>query len=200
VTIVTGSVRREIYYLPGMGGRLDRGLGHGLLERGYSLMGRETVGDFKRLRFGDQVEAVKSDLLGRFWQPDGLVIANSYGGYLFLHAQLDLDAFPGRVLLLSPVIGQATHERLGVRFFHPRADVLGKVSLGGGFPRLANIEVHVGEEDWQAGPQALLDFCVALEMRVHVAPGQGHTLGIDYVGPVLDQWSRARTCRTVHGE
>lgn len=67
-------------------------------------MGRETVGDFNRLRFADQLEAVKTDLMEQFWHPDGLVIANSYGGYLFLHAQLDLDAFPGRVLLLSPVI------------------------------------------------------------------------------------------------
>lgn len=188
MTIVTGSVRREIYYLPGMGGRLDQGLGQGLLERGYSLMGRETVGDFKRLRFGDQVEVVKSDLLGQFWHPGGLVIANSYGGYLFLHAQLELDAFPGRVLLLSPVIGQAANARLGVRFFHPRADVLSKVSLEGGFPRPANIEVHVGAEDWQAGPQALVGFCDALEIRIHVAHGRGHMLGIDYVGPVLDRW------------
>ena len=188
VKVNVSTARPEIYYLPGMGGRLDQGLGHGLLERGYSLIGRETLGDFKRLRFGDQVETVKSDLLERFWHPDGLVIANSYGGYLFLHAQLDLDAFPGRVLLLSPVIGQATHERLGVRFFHPRADVLSKVSREGGFPRPANIEVHVGAEDWQAGPQALIDFCVALEIRAHVAHGRGHALGVDYVGPVLDRW------------
>ncbi len=101
--------------------------------------------------------------------------------------ELELDAFPGRVLLLSPVIGQATNERLGVRFLHPRADVLNKVSLEGGFPSPANIEVHVGAEDWQADPQALVDFCVSLEIRVYVAHGRGHMLGIDYVGPVLDQ-------------
>lgn len=182
------SARREIYYLPGMGGRLDQGLGQGLLKRGYSLTGRETAGDFKRLRFADQLEAVRTDLLGQFWHPDGLVIANSYGGYLFLHAQIELDAFPGRVLLLSPVIGQAANPRLAVRFFHPRADVLSKVSLEGGFPRPANIEVHLGADDWQAGPQALVDFCDALEIRVHVAHGRGHALGIDYVGSVLDRW------------
>ena len=188
MTIEAGIARREIYYLPGMGGRLDQGLGQGLLKRGHSLMGRETVGDFKRLRFGDQLEEVKSDLLGRFWHPDGLVIANSYGGYLFLHAQLDLAPFPGRVLLLSPVIGQAFNARLGVRFFHPRADLLSKVSLEGGFPCPANIEVHVGADDWQAGPQALMDFCAALGINVHVAHGRGHMLGADYVGAVLDRW------------
>ena len=40
----------EIYYLPGMGGRLDAGLGEELLRRGFALRGRETVGAFKRLR------------------------------------------------------------------------------------------------------------------------------------------------------
>lgn len=49
----------EIYYLPGLGGRLDAGLGEELLRRGFALRGRETVGAFKRLRFGEQVDAVK---------------------------------------------------------------------------------------------------------------------------------------------
>ena len=66
--------------------------------------------------------------------------------------------------------------------------MLSKVSLEGGFPRPANIEVHVGAEDWQAGPQALVGFCDALEIRIHVAHGRGHMLGIDYVGPALDRW------------
>ena len=46
----------EIYYLPGMGGRLDAGLGEVLLRRGFAVTGRETVGAFKKMRFGDQAD------------------------------------------------------------------------------------------------------------------------------------------------
>ena len=40
-----------IYYLPGHGGRVTTGLGQALVSRGYAVVGRETVGDFKRLDF-----------------------------------------------------------------------------------------------------------------------------------------------------
>ena len=178
----------EIYYLPGMGGRLDAGLGEDLLRRGFALSGRETIGAFKKLRFGEQVDAVRQDLVERFWKPEARVIANSFGGYLFLHAQLGLRSFPGRVLLLSPVIGSTAQSETGMRFYPPRADVLRQAAQAGGFPKPHNIEVHFGAEDWQAGPQALVEFCKAVGIAVHVVPERGHMLGSDYVGPLLDAW------------
>lgn len=178
----------EIYYLPGMGGRLDAGLGEELLRRGFALRGRETIGAFKKLRFGEQVDAVKQDLVERFWKPEARVIANSFGGYLFLHAQLELTQFPGRVLLLSPVIGSTTQSETGMRFYPPRADALKQTAQIGRFPKPHRIEVHVGEEDWQAGPQALVEFCNAVRIDVHLVPGRGHMLGSDYVGPLLHSW------------
>ena len=182
----------EIYYLPGMGGRLDVGLGEELLRRGFALRGRETVGAFKKLSFGQQVDAVKQDLVERFWTPEAGVIANSFGGYLFLHAQLGLKPLPGRVLLLSPVIGATAQGATGMRFYPPRADLLRQAAQAGGFPKPDNIEVHVGEEDWQAGPQALVEFCNDVGIEVHVVPGRGHMLGSDYVGPLLDAWLTAK--------
>jgi hypothetical protein len=178
----------EIYYLPGLGGRLDAGLGEELLRRGFALRGRETVGAFKRLRFGEQVDAVKQDLVELFWKPEARVIANSFGGYLFLHAQLELTPFPGRVLLLSPVIGATAQGETGMRFYPPRADALKQTAQVGRFPKPHNIEVHVGEDDWQAGPQALVEFCKVVRIKVHVVPGRGHMLGSDHVGPLLDAW------------
>ena len=178
----------DIYYLPGMGGRLDDGLGRELLQRGFAVSGRETVGAFKKLRFGDQIQAIKQDLTEQFWEPNSLVIANSFGGYLFLHAQLELEPFPGRVLLLSPVIGSTTQNKTGMRFYPPRADILRKAAEQGSFPKVRNFEVHVGKDDWQAGPQALIDFCVAVGIGVYVAEARGHMLGADYVGPLLDRW------------
>lgn len=184
----TSADPRKIYYLPGMGGRLNAGLGEELLRRGFALSGRETLGAFKKLRFGEQVDTVKQDLVERFWKPEARIIANSFGGYLFLHAQLGLHSFPGRVLLLSPVIGSATQSETGMRFYPPRADELKQTAQSGGFPKPHNIEVHVGEEDWQAGPLALVEFCKAVGINVHVVSGRGHMLGSNYVGPLLDAW------------
>ena len=48
-----------IYYLPGHGGRITNGLGQALVSRGYEVVGRETVGDFKKLDFNDQVTTVE---------------------------------------------------------------------------------------------------------------------------------------------
>lgn len=182
----------EIYYLPGMGGRLDEGLGEELLRRGFALRGRETIGAFKKLRFGEQADTVKQDLVEQFWKPEARVIANSFGGYLFLHAQLELAPFPGRVLLLSPVIGSTAQSVTGMRFYPPRADVLKQTAQAGRFSKPHSIEVHVGEQDWQAGPQALVEFCNSVGVEVHVVPGRGHMLGSDYVGPLLDAWLTAK--------
>ena len=95
-----------IYYLPGHGGRLTSGLGQALVDRGYEVVGRETVGDFARLSFQEQIELVAQDLKTDFWYEDSRVIANSYGAYLFLHAQTMLPAYVGKVLLLSPIVGE----------------------------------------------------------------------------------------------
>jgi len=75
-----------IYYLPSYGGRLDTGLGAALLQRGNSIAGRQTLGDFRAMAFTDQVATVAADLQEHFWHADAQVIVNSFGAYLFLHA------------------------------------------------------------------------------------------------------------------
>lgn len=72
---------QTIYYLPGYGGRLVNGLGEGILQRGFNVAGRETVGDFKHLPFMEQVEVVADDLKTHFWSEGDCVIANSFGAY-----------------------------------------------------------------------------------------------------------------------
>lgn len=69
------------------------GLGQALAARGFDIAGRETRGDFKNAGFTAQVEMVANDLQTHFWEPDAKVIANSLGGYLFLHAQSRLPPF-----------------------------------------------------------------------------------------------------------
>ncbi len=70
-----------------MGGRLDSGLGQALLDKGLAVTGRELVGEFRKLAFNEQVDVVANDLKSNFGDKDARVIANSFGAYLFLHAQ-----------------------------------------------------------------------------------------------------------------
>ena len=106
---------QAIYYLPGRGGRVDEGLGLALQSRGLTVYGRHLFGEFQRLRFSDQIQVIADDLKHGFWNENALVVANSFGAYLFLHAQTLLDPFPGKVLLLSPIIGATCSATFKVR-------------------------------------------------------------------------------------
>ena len=63
-------VGETIYYLPGHGGRITNGLGQALAGRGYEVVGRQTVGDFKKLDFNDQVTIIANDIKEHFWRED----------------------------------------------------------------------------------------------------------------------------------
>jgi hypothetical protein len=177
-----------IYYLPGWGGRLGTGLGEGLAERGFDITGRETRGEFKDLTFQQKIDTVSSDLRDHFWNPKANVVVNSFGGYLFLHAQTQMEPFPGKVLLLSPIVGDFRDERTEMGFVPPRPTILMELANQGKFPRLRQAEIHVGSEDWQSHPDNVKAFGDLTGIPVTVVPGGGHMLGKHYVGGVLDRW------------
>jgi hypothetical protein len=112
---------RDVYYLPGRGGRIDTGLGLEIQSRGFSVFGRDMSGDFQRLRFSDQIRVIADDLEAGFWRKEALVVANFFGAYLYLHAQTLVDPFPGKVLLLSPIIGAVAAPGNAPRFSPPHA-------------------------------------------------------------------------------
>jgi hypothetical protein len=142
----------------------------------------------KDLSFTDQVETVKEDLLNNFWTEDSRVIANSFGAYLFLHAQASLEPYPGKVLLLSPIVGGFADEAT-VRFFSPPQEhKLSKLAEAGQFPVPKNCEVHTGSEDWQSHPDAVTKFFGLLCVTAVVTEGRGHSLGEEYVSSVLVMW------------
>lgn len=177
-----------VYYLPGRGGEITTGLGQGLLDRGFSVTGRKTSGAFLKLTFQQQLDAIRCDLQDGFWQEDAKLVAVSFGCYLFLHAQLGMPAFPGRILLLSPVLGGAFSAGAGVGFIPPRAGQLDRATSKLEFPHLRQAEIHVGSEDWQSNPEAVCAFGERASIPVTTVEGKGHMLGVDYVGPLLDRW------------
>lgn len=177
-----------IYYLPGHGGSLGTALGEGLLSRGYEVAGRETIGEFLDMPFGDQVDTVADDLQAHFWSEDAQVICVSFGAYLFLHAQAQLPPFPGKVLMLSPILGEFKDDATSRGFIPPRAGKLMLLAREGSFPAPMRCEIHVGSEDWQSQPEIVTEFGQLTGVAVTVAQGRGHDLGKDYVGPLLDSF------------
>ena len=181
-------MKKAIYYLTGMGGRLSTGLGQGLLGRGFDLSGRELFGDFKKLDFQQQIDLIAQDLKDNFWHEDARVIANSFGAYLFLHAQSQLPPYIGQVILLSPIVGEFGNEETRMNFIPPRAERLFELAQAGTYPVPQNCEIHVGADDWQSNPANVMTLGAMLGLSVTVVPSAGHMLPKDYVGALLDQW------------
>lgn len=177
-----------VYYLPGYGGQLANGLGQALLDRGFNVAGRETRGDFRALPFHEQVQTIRQDLRDHFWHERARVVCNSFGAYLFLHAQAQMDAFIGRVLLLSPIVGEFSNEQAQLSFSPPYPTRLRELAEAGQFKSPAQCEIHVGEEDWQSIPANVQAFGGLTGITVTVVPKGGHDLGKKYVGPLLGRW------------
>ena len=96
--------------------------------------------------------------------------------------------FPGRVLLFSPIVGEAADEE-NMRFFvPPRARSLSRLIERGVYQMPERCEIHVGEMDWQSNPANVLGMGAALGVPVTVVPGEGHRLDPVYVRRVLDTW------------
>lgn len=177
-----------IYYLPGHGGRLETGLGAALMERGFDITGRQTIGAFRDLTFSEQIDLVANDLRTLFWHEDAKVIANSFGAYLFLHAQTLLPPYIGHVLLLSPIVGVSENEERMMIFEPPRPGQLQAMTEAGTYPVPLHCEFHVGELDWQSDPMAVTALANAWGHSVTVVPGGEHRLDKSYVSAVLDHW------------
>ena len=183
-------MRKIVYYLPGFGGQLGTGLGQGLLSRGCEVTGRETRGTFKELTFQQQVDAIAEDLQQHFWQEDSYVIANSFGAYLFLHAQAQMPPYIGNLLLLSPIVGDFRNEQVNMGFVPPFPEKLLQLAEAGEFPKPLKCQIHVGTEDWQSVPANVAKFAALVGIEVKLVQGAGHMLGKDYVGALLDEWLR----------
>ena len=185
---VSKAGKNTIYYLPGHGGRITTGLGQALLSRGYEVVGRETVGDFKKLDFDDQVNTIAHDIKLQFWREDAKIIANSFGGYLLLHALSKLTPYIGRILLLSPIVGEFSSEEISMGFIPPYADRLSELASTNQYPAPMNCSFYVGSKDWQSNPENVTKFASLLGLPVTVVPDAGHQLPKDYVSSLLDNF------------
>jgi alpha-beta hydrolase superfamily lysophospholipase len=179
---------KELYYLTGMGGRLDAGLGLALQQLGFVVRGRELVGSFRQLNFQQKIDLITKDLQGLLDDPDALVVANSFGAYLLLHTLASLPPFAGAVVLLSPIVGEFGHDEKRLNFIPPRDGLLQKWAASGSYPVPKRCELHVGDQDWQSNPEAVTDMGRLMGIPVSVVPDAGHKLPPDYVSRLMQRW------------
>jgi hypothetical protein len=140
------------------------------------------------LPFDEQIATVGQDLKDHFWHAEARVICNSFGAYLFLHAQTQMPSFPGRVLLLSPIVGEFTNAQARTNFSPPRPTRLKDLAEAGELTVPRVCEIHVGEEDWQSVPARVQTLGMLTKIPVTLLPGYGHALGAKYVEHVLATW------------
>ena len=170
-----------VYLLTGRAESLDAYPGSLLAASGVDVRGRTTA-DLAPLRFNAQLSVIRSDLIADFWHSGALLIGSSYGAYLLLHTLADLIAFPGSVLLLSPVLGSATSRDGRYASRPPRAKRLMQLAESRGFASPRGLEIHVGAEDHDCDPDRGARFASQLEnARCSIVPGAGHRLHDEYV-------------------
>lgn len=179
---------QRVYYLPGRGGHLNQGLGAALQSKGLQIVGSELPGGADAGGFATHVDAVAADLQREHWHRESLVLANSFGAYLLLHALAQLPLFVGNVLLLSPILGMVFRKDAPGGFVPPRARKILAMVEAGTFPVPRRCEIHVGSQDWQSDPERALAIGLKIGAKVNVVPDQGHILERGYVLAVIDSW------------
>ncbi len=175
-----------VYLLPGRGARLDSGLGAEITRRGYALSGQEITPTFEQQPFSDQIQQVRGAIVSEHFHDSGLIVAHSYGAHLCLSALADLPAYPGRLLLISPVFRSV---RSGFNSFRPPgAKSLAQAIDSGSFPcPTGRVSILSGELDWQVPTDGLQRLASVVRADFELVPQAEHQLPHQVVRDWLDR-------------
>jgi hypothetical protein len=94
----------------------------------------------------------------------------------------------GKVLLLSPIVGEFSSGETATHFVPPRSRQLMKLAQEGKYPVANHCEIHVGELDWQSNPDNVTALAKLTGWHVTVVKDAGHMLLKEYVGSVLEEF------------
>jgi len=99
-----------------------------------------------------------------------------------------MKPFIGRVMLLSPIVGEFSSEEIRMGFIPPYSKRLFELASHNKYPTPIDCEIHVGSEDWQSNPTNVTAFADLLGITVNIVQNDGHSLNKDYVLQQLDRW------------
>lgn len=177
---------RSVYLVPGRNDALGAFLGDCISRQGFDVYGREILPPFSQLPFAEQAAKIERDIRSFLLCTAGTLIGESYGAYLLLHALADMDPFPGKILLFSPVLGPAVSPNGRYSSRPPRAERLLRLAAEGRFPPPRRIEIHTGAADRGCDPDLAARIGASIPAAiVHILPGQGHPLDDAYRTTVI---------------
>ncbi len=182
----------KIYLMPGRGDKLDDFLGSSLAQMGFEVYGREILYDFANLHFPQQLQIIKNDIKTLFWREESNLIGDSYGAYLLLHALAEIAAFPGRILLFSPVLGEAIDKQNLYLSRPPRAKKLLQLAKIKKIPIPRYLEIHTGAEDKGCDPLLAQKISSLItNSKNFIIEGKGHRLNKTYINSVIKEFLNA---------
>lgn len=179
----------QVYILPGRGEKFGTGLALLIYRAGYEIHGHEISGAFARLRFSEQLALISCDLQATSWNADAKLVARSYGAYLLLNTLAEMNPFPGRILLLSPVLGAAVANNGFFVSRPPRAERFATLVESGDFPSPSYLEIHTGAEDNGCDPLLAKRFAsLVRNTKIEIVPRAGHQLDEEYLKRILAEF------------
>lgn len=171
--------------MPGRGNKLSE-IGELVNSYNYDVCGREFIPPFSRVKFSEQLYIIQKDLQAYFWHVNAKLIGHSYGGYLLLHALSEMEPFPGRILLFSPVLGPAMDKKRLFISYPPRSKKLLALAKTDNFPIPRYMEIHTGSSDDGCDPKlAIIIGRLSPAVKVCIVQNQEHELSDSYVKKVI---------------
>ncbi len=163
-------------YLTGRGGELDKGLGRYIAEVSPEFEGIAFNHKMLSRPFSEQVERTR-DLLQTHWDRKTELIANSYGCYILLHALTDQGVFPGKLLMLSPLLGRTELRSQGFSSRPPMLKSLNRAFQEQRISKPAYLNITAGDQD-PICEQAELEWAAKTLSadRLELLAGEGHLI------------------------
>jgi predicted esterase len=175
-------------YLTGRGGELDKGLGRHLADRSPAFDGIAFNQRMLQRPFTEQVARTRN-LLQKHWDRRTELIANSYGCYILLHALTDQGIFPGKILMLSPLLGRTELRAQGFSSRPPMLKALNRAFEQKRIAKPAYLNITAGNQD-PICEQAELEWAAKTLSadRLELLEGEGHLIAHSTMERVLDRF------------
>ena len=172
----------KLRYITGRGGSSQSGLSKYLRTFSDDFKVLANDSSLHRRSVDEQIEIVRA-----FSNEATHLIANSYGGYLWLLSRIDAAESAARVLLLSPLMGRHTDQTNMMGSRPPRLKGLESAIESGKIVLPEVISVYTGQADPVCDYRTAIDVCAKLKIRdLHILSKQNHLLDHEIVGQVIE--------------
>ena len=171
----------KLRYITGRGGSSESGLSKYLrtLSADFRVLANDR--SLHRLSVDEQIKIVRE-----FSSEATHLIANSYGGYLWLLSRIGAEESSARVLLLSPLMGRHTDQANMMASRPPRLKGLESAIESGKIVLPSEISIYTGGLDPVCDYRTTINVCAKLKITdLHILSKQNHLLDHEIVEQVI---------------